>query len=95
MRALGATKTRILAIVCLEAGIVGAIGAVAGLIAGHLLAAGGSVYLHALMGTGIRWWRIGWEEVLYLGIVILVSLLAGLVPALKAYGTPVAENLVG
>jgi ABC-type antimicrobial peptide transport system permease subunit len=34
-------------------------------------------------------------ELLYLAVVILVSLLAGLVPALKAYKTPVAENLVG
>jgi hypothetical protein len=32
-------------------------------------------------------------EPAYLAGVIGVSLLAGLVPALKAYGTPVAENL--
>jgi hypothetical protein len=29
-----------------------------------------------------------------LGVVVLIALLAGLVPALKAYRTPVATNLV-
>jgi putative ABC transport system permease protein len=93
MRALGATRVRILAVVCLEAAIIGTIGGVLGLLCGHLLAAGGSFYLQKLMGTGIPWWRIGWQELVYLPIVVVVSLLAGLVPALKAYQTPVAENL--
>jgi putative ABC transport system permease protein len=95
MRALGATRARILAIVCLEAVLVGLIGGVLGLVVGHALAAGGSVYLQALMGTGIAWWHLGWPELLYLGIVVVVAFLAGLVPAMKAYRTPVAENLVG
>jgi putative ABC transport system permease protein len=94
MRALGATRQRILAIVCLEAGMVGAIGGVLGVLVGHGLAAVGSLYMQKLMGTGISWWRFSWVEGLYLVIVIAVSLLAGLVPALKAYRTPVAENLV-
>jgi putative ABC transport system permease protein len=93
MRALGATRVRILTVVCLEAAIVGTIGGVLGLVCGHLLAAGGSFYLQRLMGTGIPWWRLGWQELVYLPIVVAVSLLAGLVPALKAYQTPVAENL--
>jgi hypothetical protein len=37
---------------------------------------------------------MGWPELAYLAGVIVVSLLAGLVPAMKAYQTPVAENLV-
>jgi putative ABC transport system permease protein len=95
MRALGATKERILAAVCLEAGLVGAMGGVLGLFAGHLLAAGGSVFLSRIMGTGIAWWSASRGELIYLGGVIMVSLLAGLVPAMKAYRVPVAENLVG
>jgi putative ABC transport system permease protein len=93
MRALGATKQRILALVCLEAGLVGTIGGSLGLLAGHVLTAGGSWYMQRLMGTSIAWWRVGGGEMAYWGAVILVSLLAGLVPALKAYRTPVAENL--
>ena len=95
MRALGATKERILAAVCLEAGLVGAMGGILGLFAGHLMAAAGSAFLTKLMGTGIVWWHASRGELVYLGVVVVVSLLAGLVPAMKAYHVPVAENLVG
>ncbi len=93
MRALGATRARILAAVCLEAGLVGVIGGILGILAGHLLAGAGSLFLQHLMGTGIAWWHFGPWELLYFPVVVAVSLLAGLVPALKAYKTPVAENL--
>ena len=95
MRALGATRVRILSIVCLEAGIVGLIGAVVGIVVGHLLVGAGSVYMRSKMGTGLGWWHFTGAEVIYLVVAVVVALLAGLVPALKAYGTPVAENLVG
>jgi putative ABC transport system permease protein len=95
IRALGATRVRILSIVCLEAGTVGAIGAVLGIVTGHLLAGVGSVYMREAMGTGLAWWHVSGVEGLYLVLAIGVALLAGLVPAWKAYGTPVAENLAG
>jgi putative ABC transport system permease protein len=95
MRALGATRARILSIICLEAAMVGGIGAIVGIAIGHLLAAGGSAYMHEVMGTGIPWWHFTAFELLYLVVAIVVAFLAGLVPALKAYQTPVAENLVG
>ncbi len=94
LRALGATRRRILAQICLEAGLIGAVGAVFGLLLGHLIAAGGSQYLRSLMGEGIRWTRVGGEEALYLVAVTVLAVLAGLVPAMKAYRTPVATNLV-
>ncbi len=93
-RALGATRRRILALICLEAGMVGLIGGVGGLLAGHLIGALGSGYLEAYIGEGIRWSTLSAEEFWYRGGVVVIAVLAGLVPALKAYGTPVAENLV-
>ena len=95
MRALGATKGRILATVCLEAGLIGLIGGVIGILMGHGFAWAGSVFLQRILSTGLPWWHFAPGELLYLPVVIAVSLLAGLVPALKAYKTPVAENLVG
>ncbi len=95
MRALGATRARILAAVCFEAGLIGTVGGILGLLGGHFLAFLGSVYLEQILSTGLPWWRFAPAELLYLPIVIAVSLLAGLVPALKAYSTPVAENLTG
>jgi len=94
LRALGATKTRILTLVCLEATFIGLMGGIAGLVAGHLAAAAASAYLAQWIGHGIAWWRAGWMELLYLGVVVLVSFAAGLVPAFKAFRTQVAANLV-
>jgi len=94
LRALGATRARILALICFEAGLIGLIGGIAGLIAGHLLGGVGSAYAERLLGESMNWLRIGPEEWGYLGIVVVIAVLAGLVPALKAYRTPVATNLI-
>jgi putative ABC transport system permease protein len=94
LRALGATRTRILTLICVEAALIGTLGAVLGLIAGHLIGAAGSFFLQRLVGEGINWLVTSPIEWIYLGVVILLAVLAGLVPALKAYRTPVATNLV-
>ncbi len=93
LRALGATRRRILSLICVEAVLVGAVGALIGFVAGHLLSAAGSVYLKGLVGEGINWLSVGPEEWGYLLIVAVLALVAGLVPALKAYSTPVATHL--
>ena len=93
LRALGATRGKILAIICVEAGLIGLIGGLLGLVGGHLLAAGGSAYTRRLIGQPIDWLRVGGWEWVYVAAVVVVAVLAGLVPALKAYATPVATNL--
>lgn len=94
LRALGATRARILTLICAEATAIGLIGGVLGLLAGHLLSAAGSSYLRQTVGEGIDWLRVGGDEWAYLAAVVVLALLAGLVPAMKAYRTPVATNLV-
>jgi putative ABC transport system permease protein len=94
MRALGATRVKILSLICIEAGLVGVFGGLLGLIGGHLLGAVASVLFNKFIGEGINWMIIDVREVYYLLAVVLIALLAGLVPALKAYTTPVATNLV-
>jgi putative ABC transport system permease protein len=94
LRALGATRARILTMICLEACAVGTLGALTGFAAGHLLSAVGSAYLNQTIGEGINWLSIGKEEGIYLIAVVLIAFIAGLVPALKAYRVPVAANLV-
>lgn len=94
LRALGATRKRILAIICVEAGLIGLFGALAGAMLGHTLAAAGSIYLDRILGHGIHWHQVDRYELLGLAGVVVVAMLAGLVPALKAYRTPVATNLV-
>jgi putative ABC transport system permease protein len=94
LRALGATKARVLTLICVEAGLIGLIGGVLGLVAGHALAGAGSVFFERTAGESIDWVTPSAEELQYLAVVVVIALLAGLVPALKAYRTPVATNLV-
>jgi putative ABC transport system permease protein len=94
LRALGATRTRVLTTICLEAGLIGFVGGLLGLVAGRLIGALASEYFRAVAGQGINWLAIDGREWIYLAAVVVISLIAGLVPALKAYRTPVATNLV-
>jgi putative ABC transport system permease protein len=93
LRALGATRLRILTLICTEAALIGLVGGLLGLLAGHLLAGVGSVLLDRFIGEGINWVSVSSYEWMYLGAVVVLAALAGLVPALKAYKTPVATNL--
>jgi putative ABC transport system permease protein len=99
LRALGATKTRVLTLICVEAGLIGLIGGLLGMILGHALGALGSIITNAQLGQGINWSHVGWDErwyanePLYLAVVVLIATMAGLAPGLKAYRTPVATNL--
>jgi putative ABC transport system permease protein len=94
LRALGATRVRVLSLICLESLLIGIAGGLAGLVLGHGLAGAGSVYFNRSVGEGIHWLHVGAVEWIYLGGVAIVALLAGLIPAAKAYRTPVATNLV-
>ncbi len=93
LRALGATRARILTIICTEAVLIGLLGGLLGIVCGHLLSAVGSAFLQRTMGQPINWISVGPLEWGYLALVVGMAFVAGLVPALKAYRTPVAENL--
>ncbi len=94
LRALGATRLTVLGLISLEAALIGLLGGVAGLIVGHALAAVGSAYLEQTVGQSIAWLQVDWREAGYLLLVVALAALAGLVPAMAAYRTPVATNLV-
>lgn len=95
LRALGATRNTVLTLICLEAGLVALIGTVLGLIIGHIINSIGAWYMLEHYGESLQydWFEIG-LEILYVIAVIVLAVLAGLVPAIKAYKTPVATNLV-
>ncbi len=94
LRALGATRGKIVALICCEAMLVGLLGAIIGLFAGHALVAGTSLVLKRFSPQGLDWHTLSAVELLYLVGVVLLAGIAGLVPALKAYRTPVATNLI-
>jgi putative ABC transport system permease protein len=94
LRALGATKGRVLTLICAEAVLIGLAGALAGLVAGHVVGGIVSRYLNATFGQGFDWISVRSDEWLFVLLVAVIAFFAGLVPALKAYRTPVATNLV-
>jgi putative ABC transport system permease protein len=93
LRALGATRGKILALICAEAGLIGLAGGVIGLVVGHALTGVASGYFRRSLGEDINWLKIDRYEWEYLAAVVVLSLVAGLIPAMKAYRTPVATNL--
>ena len=94
VRALGATRGRVLALVCLEAGLIGVMGAVLGTLLALVVAYGVGIYVLHTLGQPLNWHDLGPEGFVYIIGVVVASVLAGLVPGLKAYRTSVAANLV-
>lgn len=93
LRALGATRGRVVTLICLEAGLIGLVGGLIGWAVGILIGAVASYYMDQHVGQGFAWWIVTAQQVQYLIGVVVLAVLAGLAPALKAYRTPVATNL--
>ncbi len=92
MRALGARRTTVLGIVLVESCALAAAGGVGGILGGHAVAyLAGS--LLARSGLVANPFLFNLLEPAVLGSVILLGTLAGLLPAILAYRTEVAENL--
>ena len=93
LRALGARRRMIFGAVLAEAACIGALGSVAGFAVYLGLFAGVAGVVRAQTGVVLDLWAR--HPVLWICPVAMVGLcaLGGIVPALKAYGTPVAETL--
>lgn len=95
LRALGATRKTVLTLICIEAGLIALFGSILGVALGHGVNALGAWYMLHNFGENITY---GASELLYEGLyviaVIVLAIIAGLVPAMKAYRTSVATNLV-
>jgi putative ABC transport system permease protein len=93
MRALGARRTTILSIILLESCLLTLFGGVLGLLGGHGFAALGAYLLAQRGGMALPPAPIGLLQPLVLVAVVLLGTAAGLLPAVLAYRTEVAENL--
>ena len=93
LRALGARRRLIFGAVVCEAAAIGVLGSVAGLVVYFVLLSGVANLIRAQTGVVLEVWH--WQRVLAVcpaGMIALCAL-GGVVPALKAYRTPVAETL--
>jgi putative ABC transport system permease protein len=95
LRALGATRKTVLTLICIEAGLIALFGSILGVLVGHAVNALGAWYMLHNYGENINYAASElWNEGLYVIAVIALAIIAGLVPAMKAYRTSVATNLV-
>lgn len=93
LRALGARRRTIFGAVVTEAACIGALGAAAGWLVYLGLFAGVANLIRAQTGVVLE---VGaWHPILWISPLAMIALcaLGGLVPAVKAYRTPVAETL--
>jgi putative ABC transport system permease protein len=93
MRALGARRMTVLVIVLLEACLIALIGGIVGLLGGHGVAVLGAHLLSQRGGLALAPFTVSTVHPLLLVGVILLGGCAGLLPAVLAYRTEVAENL--
>jgi putative ABC transport system permease protein len=92
MRALGARRATVLGIVLVESAALATIGAVGGIVGGHAVAfLAGSLLGPSGLVTKPFVFNL-FEPAVVAGVIVLGTL-AGLVPAMLAYRTEVAENL--
>jgi putative ABC transport system permease protein len=93
MRALGARRATVLGIVLLESCVIAALGGLAGILGGHGVASLGAYLLAARGGPVTHALALSALQPVTLGAVVALGALAGLMPAVLAYRTEVAENL--
>ena len=93
MRALGARRMTVLVIMLLEACLIALIGGIVGLLGGHGMASLGAHLLSQRGGLALAPFTIGMVHPLLVVGITLLGACAGILPAVPAYRTEVAENL--
>jgi putative ABC transport system permease protein len=93
LRSLGAKRRTVLSAVIAEAATIGVLGALVGYLVYFALATTVAGIIRAQVGVVIS--PLAWHDVFWICPLAMVALaaLGGVVPAIKAYRTPVAETL--
>jgi putative ABC transport system permease protein len=93
LRVLGCSQVRVFGLIVTESALIGMLGAVLGVLVAVLGAVGVSSVLRARLGIAIEpALGLEWGVAVIAGTVVL-AVLAGIIPAITAYRTPVANNL--
>ncbi|MCW5769127.1 MAG: FtsX-like permease family protein [Phycisphaeraceae bacterium] len=93
LRVLGSSRTRILRLILAESALLGIIGCILGLAVSLIGGQAGAATLKAQLGIFLDPTLPLRPTLLVLGGTTLLAMLAGIIPAIMAYRTPVAKNL--
>lgn len=93
LRALGARRATIFSIVLLEAVAICAVGALVGIVGGHLVVAAANGIIYQASGFVIPAYHVQALEWFILVVAVAIGAISGLGPAVGAYRTDVAKNL--
>lgn len=93
LRVLGSSRTRILRLILAESALLGILGCILGLAVSLIGGQAGAATLKAQLGIFLDPTLPLRPTGLVLGGTTLLAMLAGIIPAIMAYRTPVAKNL--
>lgn len=94
MRALGASRDHITAIILVESVLIAVVGGFVGWVAGHAIGPLSNAWTEQATGVRIEFLSINSiEELFIVPGLIVIGILAGIIPALAAYQTSVAKSL--
>lgn len=93
LRVLGASQERLLSLVLSESAAIGLIGAVIGLVVAAIAGQVTAAFLSGALGVPISGAVDPVWAIIVVSGAVLLSALAGLVPAIRAYRTPVISSL--
>ncbi len=95
MRALGASRNAVMAIVLVESILLALGGGLIGMALGHGLLGMASPYVLERTGISLSSFEFDWQELVLIPALIVLASLVGFLPALAAYRTDVAKSLSG
>lgn len=93
MRALGARRGTVFAIIVMESAVICLVGAMLGLIGGHLIVGAAAPYLLEVAGIVIASFAIDSNQIFLLLVTLAAGIMVGIIPAFKAYRTDAVQNL--
>jgi putative ABC transport system permease protein len=93
MRALGASRGAVMAIILVESILLALGGGLLGVLLGHALIGLVSPYVVDRTGVVLNWWQFDWQELVIIPGLVLLASLVGFLPAVAAYRTDVAKSL--
>ena len=95
MRALGASRGAVMAIILVESILLSLGGGLLGMLLGHGMIGLAGPYVVDRTGIALGLFEFDWQELVLIPALVILASLVGFLPAVAAYRTDVAKSLAG